>query len=386
MSDMAVETAIHSKLPVYGPDGAFFVRPVLDDEIADGVALAAQHLAQAMVPAELLRRVRNHNPDSIWGIFKPEVRPGEAPVMIGFCSFLILNTKGAAALLRRSFDFKNIDFDLLAPSPETAEIIYIWGILARNISASIVLLINDVMVKTYRGRPQYATAATEAGLKFMLRSGYVPVFPDSAGLGALHRRVGPRNLTPPAPPRRRALTVVPVATADEFEKAMTIRQVYLAEQGCPFAEEFDGNDRTGTVFLGYVDGEPAATLRVRYFADFFKMERLAVLPRFRRTRIAWVIVQEAVDFCRRKGYRRGLGHAQKHLERFWEKFGFKRTARNIALTFSDYQYIEMYGDLEPHDRALTMETEPYIMIRPEGRWDEPGVLELSANRPAVNAE
>ena len=173
--------------------------------------------------------------------------------------------------MRRSFDFKNIDFDLLASCPETAEVIYIWGILARHVSASIVLLINDVMVKTYRGRPQYATAATEAGLKFMLRSGYVPVFPDCTGLGALHRRVGPRDLAPPPRPARRTLTVVPVATADEFEKAMAIRQAYLVEQGCLFAEEFDGNDRTGTIFLGYVDGEPAATLRVRYFADFFKM-------------------------------------------------------------------------------------------------------------------
>ena len=187
------------------------------------------------------------------------------------------------------------------------------------------------------------------------------------------------------PLARRVLKVVPVATADEFEKAMAIRQVYIAEQGCPFAEEFDGNDRTGTVFLGYVDGEPAATLRVRYFADFFKMERLAVLARFRQSRIAWVIVREAVDFCRRKGYRRGFGHAQAHLERFWGKFGFKRTTRNIGLTFSDHQYIEMYGELEPHDRALTMESDPYVMIRPEGRWDEPGILELSAHRPPVSA-
>ena len=88
MPDKAAEAAIHSNLPVYGPDGTFFVRPVLDGEIADGVALAAQHLAQAVVPEDLLRRVRNHNPDSLWGIFKPEAQSGEQPEMIGFCSFL----------------------------------------------------------------------------------------------------------------------------------------------------------------------------------------------------------------------------------------------------------------------------------------------------------
>lgn len=384
MPDMPAQTAIHNNELLASPDWSFFVRRVEDEEIAQGAALAAEHLAQAVVPEELLRRVRGHNPDSLWGIFRPGGGPAAPAALAGFCTFLILNTRGTSALLRRSFDFKNLDFELLARTPETAEVVYVWGILAKGVSASIALLINEEMVKRYRGRPQYATAATESGLRFMLRSGYRPVFPDATGLGALHRRVGPKNLTPPVRPARRALRVVPVATADEFEKAMAIRQVYLAEQNCPYEEEFDGNDRTGTVFLGYVDGQPAATVRVRYFAEFIKMERLAVLPRFRRTRIAWMIVREAVDFCRRKGYRRGYGYAQAHLERFWNKFGFKRTERNIALRFSDHDYIEMYGDLAPHDRPLTMESDPYVMIRPEGYWDEPGILELSAHRGAAN--
>ncbi len=124
---------------------------------------------------------------------------------------------------------------------------------------------------------------------------------------------------------------------------MRSANIFLTEQNCPYEEEFDGNDRTGTLFLGYVDGEPAATLRIRYFADFIKMERLAVLPRFRRTLIARQIVLEAVNFCRRKGYRRGFGHAQKRYMSFWAKFGFKPTERHLVLTFSDHDYIEMYG-------------------------------------------
>src|ERR1700679_1360949 len=115
MPGEAVTAAIHSILPVYGAGGDFFVRPVRDDEIAAGVALAAQHLPQAVVPEAVLRRVRDHNPDSMWGIFKPAANPEAEPEMMGFCTFLILNTKGTAALLRRAFDFKNIDVDLLAP-------------------------------------------------------------------------------------------------------------------------------------------------------------------------------------------------------------------------------------------------------------------------------
>ncbi|MBV8977695.1 MAG: GNAT family N-acetyltransferase [Alphaproteobacteria bacterium] len=219
----------------------------------------------------------------------------------------------------------------------------------------------------------------------MQRSGYVPIHRESPGIGAVHRRVGQRVDLPPTPRlAKRVLKVVPVSTAEEFEKALAIRHVFLSEQSCPYHEEFDGNDRTGTHFLGFVDGEPAATLRVRYFADFVKLERLAVLPRFRRTLIAKEVVTAAVNFCRRKGYRRCVGHAQEHLVRFWQKFGFQPTPRDYVLTFSDRDYIEMYGDFEPDPRAITIETDPYVMIRPEGRWDEPGILERSAGRPAVN--
>jgi len=60
------------------------------------------------------------------------------------------------------------------------------------------------------------------------------------------------------------------------------------------------------------------------------------------------------------------------------------TCSSCILTFFGYEYVEMYGDLAPHDRALTMDTNPYVMIRPEGRWDEVSVLERSAGRPPVN--
>jgi predicted GNAT family N-acyltransferase len=347
------------------------------------MALASAELPQAIGSEDMLRRVHHRNPDSLWGVFEREAACEAPAVMRGFCAFLILNARGAAALLRRTLDLHQIDLDHIAAGPGDAEIVYIWGILARGVSTSVVAVINEVMVKRYRGRPIYATAATEAGLNFLRKWGYRPIAPGNDGIGALHRRIGRRPLPAQSSERRHDTAryrVVPVSTADEFERALAIRNVFLSEQNCPYEEEFDGNDRTGTLFLGSVDGEPAATLRIRYFSDFFKMERLAVLPRFRRTLIARQIVLEAVDFCRRKGYRRGFGHAQKRYMSFWAKFGFKPTDRALVLSFSDHEYIEMYGDLEPHERALTMDSDPYIMLRPEGRWDEPGVLERSAVR------
>ncbi|MBI3675311.1 MAG: GNAT family N-acetyltransferase [Proteobacteria bacterium] len=158
----------------------------------------------------------------------------------------------------------------------------------------------------------------------------------------------------------------------------------MLEQSCPYDEEFDGNDRTGSHIIGYVDGEPAATIRIRYFADFVKLERLAVLPRFRRTLIAKEVIEAAVNFCRRKGYRTIYGHAQKRLVPFWTRFGFQPLAKNYRLIFSDHEYVEMWGEVDPHPNPLTMHSDPYVLVRPEGYWDEPGALDRSAARPVTS--
>ena len=107
-------------------------------------------------------------------------------------------------------------------------------------------------------------------------------------------------------------------------RVMTIRSaVYMAEQECPYDEEFDGNDFSATHLIGYVGNEPAACLRIRYFADFAKMERLAVRQEFRKTRLAFKVVRAGIELCRTKGYRRIYGHSQKRLLNFWSRFGFK---------------------------------------------------------------
>ena len=175
------------------------------------------------------------------------------------------------------------------------------------------------------------------------------------------------------------------ATADDIAKVFALRSaVFMSEQDCPYDEEFDGNDYCAAHILGTVDDEPAAVLRVRYFADFAKIERLAVLPRFRRTLIMKHVVEEGIELCRRKGYRLLYGHAQKRLTRFWGKFGFKPMNKNFPLVYSDHEYVEMWAELERHQEAITVMSDPYVIVRPEGRWDRPGALDRSAQRPATN--
>src|SRR6266567_8989677 len=123
--------------------------------------------------------------------------------------------------------------------------------------------------------------------------------------------------------------------------------VYLAEQDCPMEEEFDGNDLVAAHFIGFVGTEPAACLRVRFFGEFAKVERLAVRHQFRRTRISFKLVQASVDYIKRKGFRKIYGQAQDRLVDFWAHFGGKPLGHNRKITFSDFSYTEMVLDLEP---------------------------------------
>lgn len=160
--------------------------------------------------------------------------------------------------------------------------------------------------------------------------------------------------------------------------------VYLAEQNCPIDEEFDGNDLVAAHFIGFVRDEPAGCLRVRFFGDFAKVERLAVRHQYRQSTIAFRLVKSSVEYIKRKGFRRIYGQAQDRLVDFWAHFGAKPLPARRKIAFSDFSYTEMLLEVEPTPNAITLESDPYVIIRPEGDWDRPGILDRSGERDATS--
>lgn len=170
---------------------------------------------------------------------------------------------------------------------------------------------------------------------------------------------------------------------DDLLMVYSIRSaVYIAEQDCPFAEEFDGNDHCATHLLGFHNDEPAGCLRLRFFHDFAKLERLAVRKSFRRTALAFELVRTGLEHARRKGFRKAYGHAREGLEPFWARFGARPMENREPFHFSDYRYTEMKVDLPSSDDAISLASDPMTILRPEGDWDRPGVLEFSVDRAA----
>ena len=171
-------------------------------------------------------------------------------------------------------------------------------------------------------------------------------------------------------------------TLNDVMQVIAIRSVvYMSEQDCPFDEEYDGNDFVATHLIARVGGQPVGVVRIRWFADFCKLERLAVLKDHRGGRVTTTLLETALSLAARKGYRKLVGHAQPRLVPFWaRKYNARPTPGRPPFTFSGYEYTEMVIDLVPPDDALTIDADPMVLVRPEGDWDRPGVLERSAAR------
>src|SRR5262249_16655938 len=161
----------------------------------------------------------------------------------------------------------------------------------------------------------------------------------------------------------------------ELLKVFAIRAAtYMSEQKCPYHEEFDGNDFCGAHLLGFVNEEPAGCLRARFFADFVKLERLAVRPEFRSPLLAFRLVGAVIGFARKKGFPLIYGHSQERLQDFWRMFGAGPLDNAQEFVFSPFRYREMQIPLRPDPDAIGIGADPYVILRPEGQWHRPGVL------------
>ncbi len=176
--------------------------------------------------------------------------------------------------------------------------------------------------------------------------------------------------------RRPDLQVGIVSTEEERLKVYAVRiAVYVEGQDCPWDEEFDGNDQVATHVLAQLDGEPVGCIRLRFFAGFAKLERLAVRDRFRGRGYADPMVRFALDHVARKGYDTLVLHAQSGRETFWAQYGFAPLAGRRTFDFSGVDYTEMAAELTPATDPVRLSWDAMRHNRPEGDWDRPGVLE-----------
>ena len=199
----------------------------------------------------------------------------------------------------------------------------------------------------------------------------------AAGVDVLRRAPGKQHFD--------AVQVIVARSLEDLQRVVAIRAaVFLAEQACPYDEEYDGHDLSSMHLLAAVAGEPVATLRLRWFAGFGKIERVCILGRIRGRYIDRILLAHACEIAARKGYRLMIGQIQARLWPLWSRV-LRCDLQNErpVFSFSGYDYREIHIPVPRHEDALTPMSDPYVLIRPEGYWDTPGILEDTAMPMAV---
>lgn len=169
---------------------------------------------------------------------------------------------------------------------------------------------------------------------------------------------------------------VELVTSEELQKlAMAIRkQVFVKEQGIPEAKEFDGNDFCSAHIVAYAEiGRqklPIGTMRIRFFSDFVKFERMAITKDFRKAGVAEKIMKFGVNYSSQKGYRRVYGMCKKELLLRWEDAGYRPIEGLPPVEQNGMKLIPIQLLIPENPQAINMSSRPSLLTALEGHWHE----------------
>jgi predicted GNAT family N-acyltransferase len=336
--------------------------------------LRALNLARALLPVAsdaVVSAVYTHNPEC-FRIVRRE--PFASSFMM---AYLPLNGAGAAALVDGRFDAASPSLRHICRRGERPTVIYSWlTYVPRNMIAGLRLV--RELETIGGGTAIFTRPAHPEALRILSMAGFIPardIFPSAPESLLVALMDGESESLGSG---KSSMTVRVVRNFEDMSKIILIRSAtYMTEQLCTFDEEFDGNDFCATHLIGEVNGEPAGCVRIRYFGGFAKLERLAVRPEFRRSRLMWRLVKAAFDHCACKGFTKLYAHAREDLVPAWERFGARLMEGREPFYFSDVRFREMELDLPQHPRTIRFGADPMLLIRPEGEWDALGPLDCA---------
>jgi len=359
------------------------------DLITSLFAKAADQIA-GIASIDAVMRVYRHNPETIVVFSRAGWQSSVGRNPMGFSAHLPLNPSGLDALFAGHLDTANPDVRYVCAQNERPAAVYFWGLyLTPEVAGGIALVMERMTSEKYRGLPMYCRATNSTAYKFFRNLGFVQgatlrgVLKDDLMTCVPPEKNTPNQVHPifdsyvpdqNREPRRVGITVV--HSMDDLLRVLAIRaSAYVGEQQMPYREDVDGNDLSASHLLAYLGHEPAGCIRIRYFSNFVKLERLAVLKRYRNSRIALLLIKAAIEFGRSKGYTHFYGQVADGVAKIWEHFGFVRRAGPGIKYLTDEYYYE--GDLHvpPLDNAISPRSNPHVLVRPEGQWHRPGVLE-----------
>jgi cystathionine beta-lyase len=115
-----------------------------------------------------------------------------------------------------------------------------------------------------------------------------------------------------------------VHTTTEQDHSSTIRRtVFVTEQHVPEDLEFDGLDNDAIHFIIYYNNTPIGCARLRIYEDTAKLERIAILKKYRGNGYGTRLTEYLIEYCKNKNLYGIFLHSQTYVSNFYENLGFK---------------------------------------------------------------
>lgn len=134
-----------------------------------------------------------------------------------------------------------------------------------------------------------------------------------------------------------------VKNKKELEKVFKIRTVvFVDEQKVPSdleLDEFDTLSKAKHVIALY-KGKPIGAARIRFIKKKAKLERLALLKKYRGKGFGKAVMDYMVNYCKKKKPKEIILHGQCYAEKFYRKLGF--VPRGKTFMDAGIEHIEMY--------------------------------------------
>jgi predicted GNAT family N-acyltransferase len=125
-----------------------------------------------------------------------------------------------------------------------------------------------------------------------------------------------------------SIQVRKIRETDDLEIAKKIRyEVFVIGQNVPAEEEIDDYEDASFHFLATLNGSPAGAARWRFTENGIKLERFAVLEKYRHKGVGSALVEEVLKDIEAhpdsKGKKQYL-HAQLSAMRLYSRYGFRQ--------------------------------------------------------------
>lgn len=106
-----------------------------------------------------------------------------------------------------------------------------------------------------------------------------------------------------------------------FHAKVIRKKVFVIEQKVRPEEEFDEFENESTHYLAYCGARQVGTARWRFTGDGIKLERFAVIEKYRNLAIGTAILNKVLEDVKNEGKKIYL-HAQLPAVKFYERAGF----------------------------------------------------------------